>query len=269
VTVYVGSPSHRNSAGFTLAFPLLAGVIGAIVALLVWGLYFLARGAQLFVLANLVRSFAVLLPFAGALIFGLAALWRRRGNAARERAVDRELDALPPGYVAFCGRPWTGETAARPKPKRGDGVEEWRLTDSQGRPIGSVSPDRVVVGPTGTWLIGVGDRIPSAELPGRRAAVRDQAISLGRFLRNGPLCTDLAAGAFEVRALLADVGTGELHDISGGATGRLGALSQVIGAAPSRSSGTERRGIVAALALCYSEAERETALKAIEVPGAA
>ncbi|MDZ4180368.1 MAG: hypothetical protein U1E29_14235 [Coriobacteriia bacterium] len=273
MSTYVGTPSHENRVGYALARAFLIVVIVLIAG---WWLWVLGHAFDM--LSNpplgprgsvrgsstLARSSAIAIPFLAAMSFGLVGLSRRSRNARVEEAVDAELRNLTSGHFVFCGRPWTGETA--PRERRPDGgLGGWGdLTDLKGRPIGSITPHRVIIGPSGVWLVMVEPGIASHEVASQRSAAREQSISLARFLREVSFCRDSSPEVFKARAFLADPKTGSLHDVNDGRMRSLCELSARVGAEPQRLTGAEQRALVVALASAYPDSDREAVIRALD-----
>lgn len=266
MTIYVGSPNHRRSGLYALASAFIVVLMIVTAGALGYTLIAPALGYASHVSALSVAYGTVWLIALGA---GLGGLWRMRRKAALERRVDGELDRLPAGHLVFCGRPWTGETAEREVKRTGYSMEAWTLTDGSGRPLGSLNADRVVLGPSGTWLITVSGRLGSREVGDRRGSCREQSLQLRAFMKAMSLRKDADPDSFAVHALLVDATSESLHDVTGGGTRPLGELARLIASAPPRLSADAYRDIAVVLASCYPASDKAVALRAVESATAA
>lgn len=251
---FVGLPSYAFAARDRLAFWFLAALSAVSGGLTLYSLVMsLIRPVPLrFVVSSVVGTagFAIATRFPA----------KRLGNGRLESKLDGALGHLPNEWVVFAGRPFELD-AVLEGVDRDDvfDMSNFTLTDRDGRVVGSRSPDRVVVGPGGLFMIKNTDRGLKSGLSKEVEEGRVAEKRLFDRLRMHPLCKDLPWTELQPKLLVAIPPDGVFLDVSPGSSGRAAGLSMLhraLAAQPPRLA-PHALPIARALSLCYSEAEQE------------
>lgn len=258
----IGTPSYRNQSVDRATLVVVPIIAVAILAFAFW----VAR--SMFAGETVRRGFttmAIYIPAAVMMWMGLRGPLKRIRHGRLERPLDAELAKLPEDYVVFCARPWCGETQEREKVRDNDDPRTWTLTDRYGRPAGSMSPYRTVIGPTGVWLILAAPTLSSKEALDHVAQARESMLALKRYLKTMALVPGQAEQPEQVVLFVAAVEDGLAAELQSGRKFALSSLAQLIAGAPLRGGGSEPlKSHALTLACCYTDNEREAGVRAIE-----
>lgn len=251
----VGVPSyqHRLKDMFAVGFLcLVAAVCAVLVALMIREI---AAGTPIRTRRVGYGPLAAVV-FTLGMAYSVRGPWRRMQNGRLEEGVDRFLTVMTSDHTVFCGRPWeTVELLTRaddPLWNRNhlpsmDDVSKFQLTEN-GRAVGSQPPDRVVVGPSGVYLVFVSD-VPlqgrDLSLTPLPAEARGVAEELSAFLARLPACKGFPPDTFEVRCLIAfpaDKLAVDLAAVPPVPRG-LSTMTRLISTAPAKLSAEEREAM--------------------------